>query len=71
LPLLENNCLDPSAAAASTTLLHLTTACLQTAEQAVLGTNVQTNNLCGIAQFISTRIASSQLKSNVLSHPEF
>jgi hypothetical protein len=41
LPLLENNCLDPSAAAASTTLLHLTTACLQTAEQAVLGTNVQ------------------------------
>jgi hypothetical protein len=33
--------LDPSAAAASTTLLHLTTACLQTAEQAVLGTNVQ------------------------------
>jgi len=41
LPLLENNCLDPSAAAASTTLLHLTIACLQTAEQAVLATNVQ------------------------------
>jgi hypothetical protein len=30
-----------------------------------------TSYLCGIAQFISTRIASSQLKSNVLSHPEF
>jgi len=70
LPLLENNCLDPSPAAASTTLLHLTTACLQTAEQAVLGTNVQ-QVICGIAQFISTRIASRQLKSNVLSHPEF
>jgi len=41
LPLLESNCLDPSAAAASATLLHLTTACLQTAEQAVLGTNLQ------------------------------
>ncbi len=30
-----------------------------------------TSYLCGIAQFISTRIASSQLKSNVLSHSEF
>ncbi len=30
-----------------------------------------TGYLCGIAQFISTTIASSQLKSNVLSHPEF
>jgi len=30
-----------------------------------------TSYLCGIPQFISTRIASSQLKSNVLSHPEF
>jgi hypothetical protein len=30
-----------------------------------------TRYLCGIAQFISTRIASSHLKSNVLSHPEF
>ncbi len=30
-----------------------------------------TSYLCGIAQFISTRIASSQLISNVLSHPEF
>jgi len=33
--------LDPSAAADSATLLHLTTAGLQTAEQAVFGTNVQ------------------------------
>jgi hypothetical protein len=33
--------LDPSPAAASTTPLHFTTAFLQTAEQAVLGTNVQ------------------------------
>jgi hypothetical protein len=41
LPLLESNCWDPSAAAVSTTLLHLTTARLQTAEQAVVGTNVQ------------------------------
>jgi hypothetical protein len=41
LRLLESNCLDPSAAAASATLLHLTAACLQTAEQAVLGTNLQ------------------------------
>ncbi len=30
-----------------------------------------TSYLCGIARFISTIIASSQLKSNVLSHPEF
>jgi hypothetical protein len=30
-----------------------------------------TSYLCGIAQFVSTRIASSQVKSSVLSHPEF
>jgi hypothetical protein len=30
-----------------------------------------TSYLCGIAQFISTKIASSQVKSSVLSHPEF
>jgi hypothetical protein len=65
LPLLESNCRDPSADGASTTLLHLTTACLQIAEQAVLGTSVQ-QVIC-VALHNSSAPELLQAKSNPVS----